>query len=98
MTEQKVWKQERPPWCSNSTCLFKRRVMDSLCGGEMPEPVPHAGDYNTFRICFNDDETPVCPVLPIMFNRTDLNWLRWIFDALDGRQTSFVGTRKVEEG
>ena len=25
--------------------------------------------------------------------RGDLNWLRWIFDALDGRETSFVGTR-----
>lgn len=92
MSEQKVWKQERPTWCPNPTCLFKRRAMDSICGGELPEPIPHAGDCNTFRFCVNDDETPDASVLPLLVNRSDLNWFRWIFDALDGRQTSFVGT------
>lgn len=90
----KAWKQERPTWCPRPGCEFRRRVMDSLCGGYLPQPIPHAGDFNTFRVCFNDDETPDIPVLPIMFNKSDLNWLRWIFDALDGRDTSFVGTKQ----
>ena len=94
--ERKVWKQERPTWCPKPDCDFKRRVMDSLCGGRLPEPVPHAGDFNTVRICFNDDLTPDVPVMPIMFNESDLNWLRWIFDALDGRSTSFKGTEKIQ--
>ncbi len=91
----KVWKQERPAWCPKSNCNFRRRVMDSLCGGSLEYPIPHAGDVNIFRVCFNDDETPAVPALPIMFNATDLNWLRWIFDALDGRETGFVGTKQV---
>ncbi len=88
MAEQKIWKQERPSWCPKRDCEFRRRVMDSMCGGCLPEPLPHADDLNTFRVCLNDAAIP----MPFLLNKSDLNWLRWIFDALDGRQTSFTGT------
>lgn len=87
--EHKIRRQERPSWCPKLDCLFKRRVMDSICGGELPEPILHAGDLNTFRICLNDDEVADVPVLPILINKGDLNWFRWVLDALDGRHTDF---------
>ncbi len=91
MTE---WNQERPSWCPNETCIFKRRAMDSICGGELPEPVEHSGDYNNFRFCLNDDFVADVPVLPITVNKSDLGWFRWIFDALDGKKTSWLSIHK----
>ena len=41
----KTYKQERPAWCPNQSCGFSRRVLDGLCGGKLPEPMAHGGDY-----------------------------------------------------
>lgn len=91
------WAQERPAWCPHTDCIFRRRVMDSICGGELPEPAPHDADFNTRRMCLNgaaDDGG----VFDLQVNRTDLEWLRWIFDALDEKRTSWLSRRAVEDG
>lgn len=33
-----------------------------------------------------------------MVNDTDLEWLRWIFDALDGKETSWLSRRQTSGG
>ena len=83
------WKQERPSWCPNQDCIFKRRVQDAFCGGELPEPTPHDGDLNTHRLCWYGGEGPDS----YMVNKSDLGWLRWILDALDGKNTSWLSER-----
>jgi hypothetical protein len=84
----KQWKQERPEWCGHADCIFRRRAMDSFCGGELPAPEPHNGDMNTHRLCirFEDDGSTV----DMQVNATDLGWMRWILDALDGKKTSWL--------
>ena len=78
MTE---WKQEQPTWCPHQDCIFKRRVMDSICGGHLPQLDPHDRDFNAYRVC-------LCGVLPnnaifdLKVNPSDLDWFRWVFDAL----------------
>ena len=83
------WKQERPPWCPHQTCLFRRRAQDAICCGELPEPAEHEGDLNTHRICLSQagrtDDYEV--------NKVDLEWARWIFDAIDGKETSWLSKR-----
>jgi len=77
------WKQKRPGWCPHSDCLFRRRVMDNLCGGELPAPVEHDGAKNTHRLCIVTEG-----VFDLQVNATDMDWLRWVLDALDGKKTS----------
>jgi hypothetical protein len=87
-----TWKQERPEWCPHTECIFKRRAMDSLCGGELPKPEPHGADFNTHRFCIREPEsTP--PIWDLQVNGTDLDWLRWVLDALDGKKTSWLSQR-----
>ena len=82
------WKQERPEWCPHvNTCAFLRRAMDSLCGGALPVPESHNNDYNTHRFCQRDGDDG--NVYDWQVNATDLEWFRWIFDALDGKSTSW---------
>ena len=85
-----IWKQERPSWCPHTDCIFLRRAMDHLCGGQLPKPEPHDGDVNTQRICINAG----LPVFDLQVNHSDLDWLRWIFDALDGKATSSLSKRR----
>lgn len=86
-----VWRQERPTWCPIPACLFKRRVEDAICGGELPNPLPHDSDMNTHRLCL-----PQADIMDLQVNRSDLNWFRWVYDALDGKSTSFTGTTAAE--
>lgn len=91
-----TWTQERPTWCPHTDCLFRRRAMDSICGGELPTPTEHDGGLNTHRVCLNgaaDDGR----VFDLQVNASDLGWLRWIFDALDGLKTSWL-SRESEQG
>ena len=78
-----VWKQERPTWCKHKDCLFKKRHQDRMCGGCLPEEI----DYETFRFClrFEDGE-----IIDIKCNASDLDYFRSIFDALDGKKTSWL--------
>ncbi len=83
------WEQERPSWCAHEDCLFLRRAMDNMCGGELPTPQEHDGGMNTHRFCINAD-----PLFDLMVNDNDLSWFRWIFDALDGKTTSWLSDRR----
>lgn len=89
----KEWKQERPEWCKHDDCIFKRRVQDSICGGNLPEPAPHDKDVNIFRICIRFETGNI---VDIQCNPTDLGYFRWIFDALDGKKTSWL-SKATEE-
>lgn len=82
MSEKTFWKQERPFWCPHETCQFRRRVMDSMCGGELPEPAPHAGDMNTHRICLREYGQE--EVIDLMINRSDAGWFLFILRGLFG--------------
>ncbi len=95
MVEERLeeWKQERPSWCPFTNCKFKRRVQDAFCCGDLPEPVPHNADFNHYRICFCGAEKYQEDGFSgeyYQVNNTDLGYLRWIFDALDGKKTSWL--------
>ena len=93
MTETKEWKQERPNWCPFADCGFRRRVQDAFCCGSLPEPAPHNADFNHYRICFCGSETYQTDGFSgehYQVNDTDLEYLRWIFDALDGKTSSWI--------
>lgn len=89
------WKQERPAWCPHADCKFLRRAMDSVCGGELPAPVLHDGDVNTHRLCLREP-TGQPALYDLQVNSSDLGWLRWILDALDGKRTSWMS--QLDEG
>jgi len=65
--------------------------MDHICGGDLPIPEPHNGDLNTFRLCLREENGRVADY---MMNKSDLDWLRWIMDALDGKKTSWLSNRE----
>lgn len=83
------WKQTRPEWCPHKDCQFKRRAMDSLCGGKLPDPVKHDTALNTHRVCIKDSAL-AGDVFDLQVNSTDLEWFRWIFDALDKKRTGWL--------
>jgi len=92
------YRQERPPWCPHVDCVFRRRVTDAVCGGQLPKPEPHDGAENTHRVCLNLSQDPTPPrgeVVDLQVNATDLDWMRWVFDALDGKETSWLSKRKA---
>lgn len=94
MTDE--WKQERPTWCPHQDCIFKRRVMDSICGGHLPKPEPHGADSNDKRFCLNFDDDPSTEVFDLQVNDTDLDWFRWVFDAMDGKRTSWLSKSREQ--
>lgn len=77
-----TWKQERPAWCGHKDCKFVQRVQDAMCGGHLPVPEPHNGDFNDHRLClrFKDDGS----VTDIQCNNTDLYALFRIISKLRG--------------
>jgi hypothetical protein len=88
MTDSKVYRQEQPSWCPHSNCLHRRRVEDAVCGGELPAPTYHNGVANTHRLCMRNTDSG--EVIDWMTNGNDLEQLRWVFDALDGKCTSWL--------
>jgi hypothetical protein len=66
--------------------------MDSTCAGHLPRPVPHASDFNHYRLCMNG-ALPNGEVFDLQVNDTDLEWFRWMFDALDGKKTSWLSRK-----
>lgn len=61
--------------------------MDNVCGGHLPEPAEHDGDFNHHRFCLNG-AADNGSVFDLRVNNTDLWWFRWLFDALDGKGTA----------
>ena len=90
----KEWKQERPDWCKYTDCIFKKRHQDALCGGRLPSPELHEGDFNCYRICIRFSDTEL---IDIQVNNSDLEYFRSIFDALDGKITSWH-SKKLKKG
>lgn len=92
MSHKNIFRQERPEWCPHNDCIFLRRVVDLICGGKLPKPVPHGKDFNIYRICIRESSLPV---FDLQVNKSDLDWLRWVFDALDGKKTSSLSDPKL---
>ena len=82
-----TYKQERPAWCPHNECQFKRRAMDNACVGHLQTPTEHDGGFNHYRLCLNG-VADNGGVFDLQVNNTDLWWLRWLFDALDGKNTA----------
>ena len=86
------FKQERPIWCPHKDCKFKRISQDKICGGELSEPQPHdpgGPPANTHRFCLRD-ALPKEEIFDLQVHNQDLESMRWIFDALDGKKTSWM--------
>ncbi|KKK90611.1 hypothetical protein LCGC14_2721290 [marine sediment metagenome] len=77
-------KQTRPKWCPHKDCIFIRSADSRTCGGRLPEPSEHNGALNTHRFCMYEGYSSCYKV-----NASDLDWFRWVFDALDGKKTSW---------
>lgn len=84
------WEQERPTWCPHPTCKFIRLAAGRICCGRLPAPLPHNGDFNTHRVCLYPIENKV---FDLQVNASDLEWFRWIFDAIDSKRTSWLSRR-----
>lgn len=80
------WKQERPDWCPHGDCQFKRRAMDYMCVGHLTKFTKHDGDWNHHRLCLNG-VSDTGSIFDLQVNNTDLWRFRWLFDALDGKNT-----------
>ena len=83
----------RPDWCPHQDCVFQRSAAGMACGGELPKPEEHNGGINTDRICMDTRETGH-GIFDLQVNDSDLEWLRFIFDALDGKKTSWMSKLK----
>jgi hypothetical protein len=77
--------------------------MDSICGGALPAGQANAKETDAFgevhendvRVCFNETHQPPPNHKPLDFkmNPSDLDWIRFVFDALDGKETSWLSKR-----
>jgi len=92
-----TYKQERPVWCPHQDCQFRRRAMDSLCGGMLPKEVKETDQFdqlhvNDMRVCLNETHQPPPnhKIVDFKVNDGDLDWFRFVFDALDGKETSWL--------
>ena len=83
---------DRPGWCPHKDCRILRNMMNMACGGQLPKPEEHDGGSNTHRFCMDTRETGH-GIFDLQVNDTDLDMLRWIFDALDGKKTSWLSKR-----
>ena len=76
---------ERPSWCPHKDCITLRSSQGIMCGGKLPEPTEHNGGINTHHFCLMEGRESCYEV-----NEGDLDFFRWIFDALDGKVTSWL--------
>lgn len=68
--------------------------MDSICGGELPKAQAHGSikNCNTHRFCMRSEDDGA--IADYQVNASDLDWLRWVFDALDGKESSWLSQAK----
>lgn len=101
--EGKVYRQERPSWCPHSDCEFKRRAGDSVCGGRLPSVAKETDEHgqyheNDLRLCLNETHLAApAKVVDLKVNKSDLDWMAWIFDGLDGGKRSWLSRRGEEK-
>jgi hypothetical protein len=70
-------KPRRPEWCGHLSCKPLIGWDNKMCGGCLPEPVPHDGDFNTHRLCIEADG-----VIDLMVNRSDCYLLGLVVERL----------------
>ena len=70
--------------------------MDDMCGGHLPTPVEHDGDFNHHRFCLNG-VADNGGVFDLQVNNSDLWWFRWLFDALDGKNSANASPHLSED-
>lgn len=87
--------QQRPEWCLYRDCIFTRNFYarcGAICSGKLPKPDPHEEGFNTYQLCFlfigNKEKHSPAEAFAMRVNDLDLDLLRWVFDALDGKKTS----------
>ena len=85
----------RPDWCMRKECIFLKNGQAAICGGELPDPIDHDGILNTHRICIDTREDSG-EIFDLQVNDNDLEWMRFVFDSLDGKGTSWI--TKLGEG
>jgi hypothetical protein len=83
-----TWENKnRPRWCPHQDCKFRLQFQDAMCGGELPDPAEHDGDFNHLRICLNG-AADNGGVFDLQINRTDIFHLRRLFDSLQKAESS----------
>ena len=93
-----TFKQERPPWCTHKDCQFLITTQGLMCGGKLPKPLPHdpgGPAVNTHRFCLYGT-LPNDEIFDLCVNDGDLQGFRYIFDALDGKKTSWLTKARRE--
>lgn len=75
------FKNKRPDWCPHVDCAWKIIIQEKICGGELPKPTEHNGDFNTHRLCIDTRETGH-GIFDLMINRTDMYAFDRIFKRL----------------
>ena len=71
---------DRPPWCPFPSCTFLHQSQDAICAGRLPQPEDHRDDFNTHRLCFQDDTGG--PPMNLQVNRSDLFWIRLVCEQV----------------
>lgn len=72
---------KRPEWCPHSTCIFVVNMQDKICGGHLPEPVEHDGDYNIHRLCL-EGALPNGEIFDLQIHNSDIFCFNRVFSAL----------------
>jgi len=87
------FKQKKLKWCPHDDCIFKRISQDKICGGELLEPQSHnSGDppINIYRFCLRDI-LPNNETFDFVVHNQDIESMRWVFDSLNEKKTSWMG-------
>lgn len=77
-SSSETFPNERPKWCPHIDCQFCRRAQDSICVGVLPEPVPHEGDVNIYRLCLRMG----VEIFNLQMNDSDIYHFGRLFKAL----------------
>jgi hypothetical protein len=80
----------RPQWCPHQDCRFQVQFQEAMCGGDLPAPSEHDGDFNHHRLCLAG-AADNGGVFDLQINKTDIFHLRRIFDKLQQASSSTHG-------
>ena len=73
----------RPGWCPFSDCDCAHSSADAICGGKLSVSEQHAGGENNMRLCIK--QCDASEVTSFMVNDEDLDWVRRVFDGMQGK-------------
>ena len=75
----------RPEWCPHQSCKPIHLSANCICGGQLPEPLPHERDNNTMRLCLKQFDSDDATVFEI--NHSDILWIERVLYALKERES-----------